>query len=361
MQTDLETWKTNESTKLTQAGWDVETINAKLDRDLQDTLSNRQIALDREINNGNLTQKQAELAQQASQFTNELAWNKKATQLGLQADVAKQVWQTNERIATNAFTANQTDLNRQFEKEIESGHITMQEKELTQNASQFNTQQEWEESKFSKSLSEGDRNRLWESAEKAKDRVYEAQQLQVQQAFTEKGWDYQALLGSLDALPKEQVVATLLDIAKGSGITYDTGEKDAEGNAILASGFKPQVTTKASTSKLNDLWKPGTTGISTTTIDQILANKDTYIAEGSMVPDNYIETVDPSKWKNGKLVPSQAAWDFIDKYKNKPYAATNGRLYEVLGGSGSGLAFKDIKTGIVFQYTRNSKFPATEA
>src|SRR4030042_1022520 len=45
MQIDTEVWKTNQTTELTKLGWTEEAAQAKLNRDLQDTLSNRTIEL----------------------------------------------------------------------------------------------------------------------------------------------------------------------------------------------------------------------------------------------------------------------------------------------------------------------------
>ena len=371
MQKDLETWKTNEATKLTELGYTREAAENALSRRSTELMQEKELATQRLIANGELTQKQAEMVQQASQFTSQLDWEKKATELKLSADEADKIWQTNERIASNAFAASEASKDRQLEKMVETKKISLQEKELAQQAFQFKTQQEFNESQAAKDLSEADKNRAWQTAENALDREFDAQQNRISQAFQEKGWNYQALLGSIDndLVPEAQVADFIKQSAIQAGIGYT--KTDSDGTEVFVPGFK-QAEIKEVTD-LSKVWKPGST-MTSASADGILKSATNWEERGVLITDNIIESSNIVNWKStGKVLGQEVAgrWaldptaqEWVADNVNKLYKASNGRLYEVVGiinpkdaNSRGSIVFRDAVSGTKINFTRGSEFP----
>jgi hypothetical protein len=380
MTNDTERWKTDQTVALTKAGWTVEAAESALDRRLKETMQAKDNALQREIEAGRITESQAARLQQAEQFTDELDWNKEATRLGLSADEAARIWQTKERVATQAYASGESNLDRQLNREIESGKITLAEKELTENAFQFKTQDEFNKSELAAKMSDADKSRVWQSSESAKNRIHEANMQQLQNEFTAKGWNFEALMSSLDYLPEEQVADTLNNAAVNSGITYTATNPDGTdkidpetGKAIQVPGFKsyvPTFSSKEENAVLNKIGNGGT--INETDIPILEKQLDDLVKQGKAITDNAVETMNIASWKTdsgkNRWVITSDAKQWVAANVGKVYKASNGRLYEIVGtseptdrGTSGSIVFKDLVTGGNVKITRGSSFPGSEA
>ncbi|MDD5060671.1 MAG: hypothetical protein PHN44_00100 [Candidatus Marinimicrobia bacterium] len=379
MQNDTERWKTDQMSILTKAGWTEEAAQKQLDRTLQITLLDKANALQREIEKGRITQTEADRAQQASQFAEELAWNKEAMQIGITADEAARAWETNERLSKQVYAAGEADLDRQLNREIESGRINIAERELVQNAANFRDQLEFNKSELAANLSEADKNRIWQSSESAKDRIQEANLQQLQNEFTAQGWNFQALMTSLDYLPEEQVADTLKSAAVKAGITYTatnpdgTVQTDDEGNSIQIPGFKSYV--KEFTSKENaDVVNRLIQGVklSETDIPKLDGLLENLVKQGRAITDNGVESMSIAQWKTdsgkNRWIITDTAKQWVADNAGKLYKASNGRYYRVSGtseptdrGTSGGIIFEDVLTGGKVKITRGSSFPGSEA
>lgn len=348
MQIEAEKWKTERAESLTKAGWTFEEAQAKLDRDLQTTLTNKQIALQDKIASGQLTQAQAELAQQASQFTSQLDWEKEATKLGIAADNAKMAWQTNERIATEAFAKTESDLDRQLDREIEEGRLTLQEKQIAQTAAQLALQKDelsWKKEATKLGLDDAAAARLWQSSEAALDRVNDANMKQIEMAFAEKGWNYQSLMNNLDNLDEKQAAQLISQSAILAGITYQTTTED--GTQITVPGLKT-----IPYENVEGIWQPGKI-LTGNQYDAILGGASTYIEEGTLVDSNDItlEGVASFKRTSSGWQPTEEFKNAISEITGKMIKSKGGELYEFVGYDTKNkmfppkILFRDIKTG----------------
>lgn len=372
MQNDTERWKTEQTSILTQAGWDFQSAQNILDRTLQETMQNKEIALQREIEQGRITEAQAARLQQAEQFTNELDWQKEATRLGLDADEAARIWQTKERIGSQAFTATESNLNRQLEREIQDGNISIQEQQLAQQASQFIDEMEWQKEAKNLDLSDADAQRIWQSAEAAKDHVFQADMQQLQNEFTAKGWNFQALMSSVDSLPEEQVADLLSQVAVNSGISYTATnadgsvKRDAAENPITVPGFKTYASTPAEGNEAISKLSTGQT-LTTADVSAINSQFNTLVKNGQAISDTGVESLNVAQWtKSGwnRWAITEDAKNWVSANQGKIYKASNGRLYTVEGISESSkrlstgaIIFKDAITGGEVRLTRGNGFP----
>jgi hypothetical protein len=362
MQNDTERWKTDQTAILTKAGWTIEQAESALDRRLQETTQNKDIALQREIEQGRIAEAQAERLQQAEQFDDELAWNKEATRLGLSADEAARVWQTKERIGNQTFLAGESNLSRQLEKEIESGRLSIQEQELAQSAAQFDDQLDFNKSELAANLSEADRNRIWQSAENAKNQTFQANLQQIENEFTARGWSYQTLMASTENMSEEQVAQLMNDAAVKSGLSYAKTLDD--GTEVTVPGLQ---TYKSTSTDVYGGWTPGKT-VTAAQAKDLQSNIAKLAEDGKAITDTGIESMDPVAWtKSGanRWAITQEARDWAAANVGKPYQASNGRIYEVVGirdphkerNSKGSIVFKDIITGQTVNFTRGSGFP----
>jgi len=431
MYIDQEKWMQDEIDTLTRDGWTTEDARALAQQRHEETLQINDNELRREIESGRVTMadgntfdtvqlqglletarqfddridfEEKMLAVQAMDEDGNLLFNNDGTPKMIDRETAGRLWETNERIAQNAFLAGESDLSRQLQKQIQTGKITMadgsafdtvQLRELLDRTMLQNDQQEFlkDMSKVQAMDEEGnllvnddgtpkmiDRdtaNRIWQAAEASKDRVQEAQLQTLQNEFTEKGWNFQALIGTIEYLPDKLVANMLREVSIKTGITHTA--TDAEGNilkgddgeAIQLPGFKDYgASERLGFDEAYGEWKPGEN--TTYTIAEsasIMANIDELREQGKAVADTGIESVNPVVWttegKNRwKLTGDAFKWaaDNIGQL----YKASNGRLYEVIGiqdanaskrHSRGSIVFRDTVSNINFYYSSGSGFP----
>jgi hypothetical protein len=185
---DLETWKTNQATALTKQGWTEESARqmtqitadanqAELNRALQKAISDRTLSLD-----------EANAARQASQFTDELAWKKEATRLGLDDAAASRTWQAGQnaiKAANDAMAqteqinaeAYQKEMDRALTRSIETSKIAqgdkeleLKYKELAQQATLAGNELAWQKEAAQMGIDSTRATELWKTGEDALDR-----------------------------------------------------------------------------------------------------------------------------------------------------------------------------------------------
>lgn len=373
MQTDLERWKTNETTKLTQMGWTQEAAQNQLNRESALTLANLEAATNKAIADGRISIEEKQLLQQASQFASQQEWEKSQFAQNIAEADKQRIWTTKERVASEANQSVENSLDRQLQKEISSNQLSFQEKELAQQALQFTSQLDFNKSELAANLSEADKNRIWKTSERVANNLHQAQLVQVEQAFAEKGYNFNALMSSLEGLPAEQAASVFKQVAANSGISYVVTDAEGKplkdpntGDVITAPGlqdYSAQFKTQAI-----DALKGYKTG-STLPADQansVLKSYDTLAKENpdSFVQDQTIENLQLNDWtKDGRnrWVLNANAKNFVAENKGKLYQSSNGRLYEVVGtsesssrGSTASIVFRDVVSGSLINISKTA-------
>lgn len=180
---------------------------------LADRMSREEIAY------AGLSLEEKKMAQAAEQFTDELAYKQWATQAGLDDAAADRAWRSAENIkafehesniaqmqidqdqwkqmrvedltragwtheealadAQREWQAAQSNLDRALTREVEQGRLSMQEKELAQQATQFESEIEFKQWATQAGLDDAAAQRVWQSTEAAKDRAQRANEFSV--------------------------------------------------------------------------------------------------------------------------------------------------------------------------------------
>lgn len=186
---DQEKWKQGRTEELTKLGWSQE-----------EAMQQTQIENDK--------------------FMQAFEWKKKELiQQGMQdfeaEQAAKQI----------AHQSSESNLERQLQREVENGRISLEEKRLMQDASQFKSKQEFDQWAVMKGIESQEADRLWQSGESAKDRAFDAQLQQIEQEFVMKGKKFNEVMAGLADANPEQAAATLKQMAVEAGLTYmENGE-----------------------------------------------------------------------------------------------------------------------------------------
>lgn len=229
MLNNTERWKQGRVETLTREGWDRDTIEKSLDREQQETLFYLNSALTRELEEGRITQQEADRAQNASQFTSKLDWEKEAQRLGMTEAEAKRAWATSERIGAEAFTKAESSLERQTQKEIASGQWlddqgnpiqNIEAQKLVESVRQFNEQAEWIKESKKMDISEAQAQRAWATNERIEDNVFKGNLQELQNNLVEKGINQQYVMGFLQDIGEDEAADVLQAMALEAGMTY---------------------------------------------------------------------------------------------------------------------------------------------
>jgi Arc/MetJ family transcription regulator len=381
MQNNTELYKTQVQEKLTREGWTVEAAQKQADRDVQLTIANMEIALQREIEKGRITLEEKQMVQQASQFASQLEWEKSQFAQTLTEAERQRVWTTSENIRSEAARANENSLDRQLQREISNNNLSFQEKELAQQALQFKSQMDFNKSELAANLSEAEKDRIWKSAEAAQSRAHELQMQQIENAFAEKGYNFQMLMSALESLPEEQAADVLKSVAIDAGITHTVKDadgnpmKDEDGNYITVPGLEDYASYyKQKTGDFLKDWTP-TQSMTADQANTLLKTYDTFAKENPdmFVQDQNIENVQLNDWTtdgSNRWILNSNAKEFVKNNTGKLYKASNGRLYVVVGVSESkdrkskaAIVFKDVVSGTTVKICKTagnggSSFPA---
>lgn len=107
------------------------------------------------------------------------------------------------------FQASQADLDRQLQRDVQQGNISMQEKELALNAAQFTSKQDYDAWALQSGYDQAAIDRSWQSAENAKNQLFQQSQTTQEMQFkgSEAGRDRELQLqlqaGELNQADKE--------------------------------------------------------------------------------------------------------------------------------------------------------------
>jgi hypothetical protein len=253
-----DTWKTLRAEELTKAGWTEEAAQAQIQREFEGLQADMDRTLQREVEAGRMTLEQAKLAETVRQFDTEDAWNRYALSQNLSMEQAKLAWQTNERIATQAFQMQESTLDRQLQREVEAGRLTLEQTKLAQQAAQFATELEWQKEATRLGLEMDEAKMVWQASESALDRAHDAQMQLIAQEFELKGMNLAAVLQYVQDMDPTQAADIINNLAIEAGLTYT----DDEGNEVQ--GIRPVVPPAAGTGA------PGTLrAVDTTTLVDI--------------------------------------------------------------------------------------------
>lgn len=118
--------------------------NDEAQRAWQATQNQAQLASSEKVAFAGLDQQKAQLAQQAMQFTSNLDFQKWATSAGLDAETQKQVWQATQNEKDRQLQAGQGDLSRTLQKYIADQGFNMDSKKLETQIQQFTSQQDFQ-------------------------------------------------------------------------------------------------------------------------------------------------------------------------------------------------------------------------
>lgn len=120
-----------------------------------------------------LSQQEKELAQQAMQFQDKLAWDKQATKLGLDDKAADRVWQGAENQKERDARAQDSNLNRELQKYLGDRGLDLDEQKIAENIRQFNNEQDFKKWATQAGLDDNAADRVWKSNEADVQRKYE--------------------------------------------------------------------------------------------------------------------------------------------------------------------------------------------
>lgn len=108
--------------------------------------------------------------------------------------------QAGEGEAERAVTVSQSDLDRQFEKDIESGRISEADKDRILDAKKFNSQQQYDKWALAQGISESERDRIWRSKEAVAERAWKSSEASADRALEQMGLDQNEQQLAQDAL-----------------------------------------------------------------------------------------------------------------------------------------------------------------
>lgn len=332
MQVNADQWKQLRTEQLAQLGWNREDANLAADRQLKTTLANQDRALQREIESGRIAQADKELVQQAVLAGNEENFKRWATEKGLSNDAANRAWQTSERIAQNTYLASESSIDRQLEKELEAGRLTMQQKELAQRALEFSTQDQFNKSELAANMSNEEKNRVWQSAENAKKLKQEADLKQIDNALEEKGLNLSYLMSNIDTMNEKQVAVVLNQIAKDAGLTYTITNPD--GTTVQVDGLQPMP--KSSAGSATPDAKKSTFEILKTDPNSVISDPNVFVDSSAMINNPSSFTHSKSKWTGVNKTNATSTFDTWVNDNVGKYTKLNDGSFGIIRGYSTG-------------------------
>lgn len=362
-------WKQTQIDELTRAGWKIEDARANADRQQNLTIANMQNSLAREIESGRITQAQAELAQQASQFTTQQAWAEKAAQMGIEQENAKMAWTTQERLGAEAFTASQATFQAQLQKEVTQMGLSVEEAKLLENRRQFESKSMFDTYCFEQGLAQADADRLWKTNERIAENINNVNMQTLQNKFTEKRWNFEATYNYIQSLHPLNAAKMIQDMAESAGITH-TVIDEKTGQSIEVPGFenfsqKAYDTNKSLNANFADGVIPNQ-NVSKTEVGNLILGWDTYVEKYPNLfvsADQGLESFSTVSWnKNSdswKISNEGNTW--LNNNVGKLVKGANGSVYQVAGKGGSTdrngtsyIMLRDITTGNIVKYSSGS-------
>ena len=114
-----------------------------------------------------------------------------------------------------------------FEVDATGRKLDLAERQMLEQVRQFDTELDWRQKAKEMDLDEAEAQRLWASNEATLDRVFQTEMQEINHAFAERGWNYQAFMQNLDAVDSEIVGEMMNNIGKELGIDMMEGLGDA--------------------------------------------------------------------------------------------------------------------------------------
>jgi hypothetical protein len=220
MDTDIEKWKQVSAENLTKQGWTFQEAMAQKEIEAKKYLQARESELQREIETGRLSMQDKQLLTQMSQFKDEMAFKNSSLAAQMSEAEKDRVWKSQERIQSQISTSLEADLDRQLQKQIESGRLSLQEKQMVQQATQFKDEMAFKNSQLASTLSEAEKDRIWKSKENAVNLAHDANMKGLQMQMEKEGLNFQAMMKLSESLPPEQQAQFIADTAKNAGMKY---------------------------------------------------------------------------------------------------------------------------------------------
>lgn len=113
-----------------------------------------------------------------------------------------------------------------FQSQIEAGKITLEEKKLAQQATQFTSELEFQEWAKTQDIDLAEAQMAWQTSENAVKMAHEMKMQELEIEFAEKGMNLQLIMEEISGMPPDQAAAAFNQIAADAGFTYqDTVEK----------------------------------------------------------------------------------------------------------------------------------------
>ncbi len=357
---DQEKWLNGRAEELKKLGWSHDDAMQVSQQDHQSLLQSQEMALQREIENGRISLEEKKMYNQASQFKDELSYKQWATQSQLDENQADRIWKAKERVEQNAMLQQESSLDRQLQKEIESGRIKVEEQKLLQDASQFKDELSYKQWATQSQLDENQADRIWKSAQSSMKRSHEMNMQNIEIQFKEKGISLQNLMSQLENMDPEQAASVLNQQAVNAGITHI----DASGKVVK--GLKP-VAVEAMEKKQIETE-------STDILDKVSAGQNISAGDyeilkqsnkASLVPEQYEGDVlykwtqDARNSKSGYRAWrfKDDVWNWLNQNKGGVFKAGNGEIYRIesFWEPGQGLNDKKKKASVTLKSLKDGK------
>ncbi len=120
-----------------------------------------------------LSQADKELAQKASQFTDQLQWEQEATKLGLDDKAMERAWQSGESLKEREARATTSSLDRELQKYLGDRKLDIDDKQLAETIRQFDTREAFDKWATQAGLDAQAAELIWKSNESDVQRKWE--------------------------------------------------------------------------------------------------------------------------------------------------------------------------------------------
>lgn len=207
--------------------------DSEAQRTWQSVENSKQIASTEKVSFAGLSQQEKELAQQASQFTDKLAWDKEATKLGLDDKTAERVWQGSENQKERDARATDSNLNRELQKYLGDKGLDMDEQKLAENIRQFDSKEAFDKWATQAGLdaqsneliwksNEADISRKWETGERLSTQEHQVNLTNLQNQLDVGKINLQQTL-KIDTMDKQAAIdKTMAEAANDYQVARDT-------------------------------------------------------------------------------------------------------------------------------------------
>jgi hypothetical protein len=190
--------------------------DAEAQRAWQSVENSKEITSREKVSFASLSQQEKEMALKASQFTDQLSWDKEAAKLGLDDKAAERIWQGSENQKERAARATESGLNRELQKYLGDKGLDMDEQKLAENIRQFDNKQDFDKWATQAGLdaqaneliwksNEADVSRKWETGERLSTQEHQVNLSRVQSELEVHREDLKHAL-NIDSMEKQAAI-----------------------------------------------------------------------------------------------------------------------------------------------------------